>query len=487
MLDAPTSDRSPASISLEAQEETKRSPPLRAESPTSDDGREPHLTLTYDADETIHTEPISLSVTDPAEKSSPYPTFTHHQRQRSVPTFSAGHLTPPPHSTPRRSPRQFSQGMPLTGDGRRGNSPGRFGGWLGRPSTPPGDGEENNTPSSDSIRSQGESTPKTAAQSRLSFLASSMSAFTRMTSPTPQTPARPVDDELCDLDIEAALFPGSGSSPQDSSDTFSPAAYKNLQANATGLLRRMQDACRQRTMALREMQAEKEALKEEMEETGLRARNFKSQLEMMATKAAENEEAMEQLVAELHAEKRARHEERAAHEKMFRAAAAAAAAADPDHEEDLCVDEDERKRWRKSNGTLKSELSIDTDVDVDSTESETISIFSRSRSPTAMTSITENESVETSSKMSTPTAKPRPAPQQQQLTTFQRLVKGVAATNKEELQGADGCRNCKGQNASVAWNTVSLLRDENITLKQRVAQLDVIIDGALDIVNGIKV
>ncbi len=301
-----------------------------------------------------------------------------------------------------------------------------------------------------------------------------------MTSPT-QAPAR-TDDELCDLDIEAALFPAL--SPLDG-DAFSPAAYKNLQANATGLLHRMQDAYRQRTVALREMQAEREAQKEEMEEMELRARNFKNQLERMATKAAEQEQAMQQLVAELQAERRARHEERVS--KMVVLAEEGSVAT-----EDLCVDEDERKRhWRASNSTVKSDLSIDTDGD--SAESE--SIFSRSRSPTAMTCAT---STETESVVDVPPPgqllHPRAAgvaakqpKSAQQLTAFQRLVKGISAAKEENGGGGDGCRNCRGQDASVAWDTVSLLRDENIALKQRVAHLDVVIEGALDVVNGFKI
>lgn len=318
-----------------------------------------------------------------------------------------------------------------------------------------------------------------------------------MASPT-QSPAR-TDDELCDLDVEAALFPAT--SPLDG-EAFSPAAYKNLQANATGLLHRMQDAYRQRTVALREMQAEREAYGEEMEEMELRARHFKSQLEAMAAKAAEQEQAMQQLVAELQAERRARHEdrERASREKMFRGGEDGSVVGT----EDLCVDEDERKRWRASNSTLKSDISIDTDGD--SAESE--SIFSRSRSPTAMTVATENESLDVPGTPSlhlgpgaglglspgphhprTAAALPKPK-SAQQLTAFQRLVKGISAIKEEgEGQGSrvDACRNCGGQDSSVAWNTVSLLRDENSALKQRVAHLEVAVEGALDVVNGIKI
>ncbi|KAI1128087.1 hypothetical protein F5Y10DRAFT_265530 [Nemania abortiva] len=427
-----------------------------------------------------------------------------HQRQLSAPSFSARRPNAPslPPSQP-HSPKHISQGMPLTGDRRGGNSPGRPSGR----STPVEYDAASFSYQPRTPATAADTTPKSAAaQSRLGFLASSVSAFTsRMTSPT-QTPTR-TDDELCDLDIEAALYPASA--PLDG-DAFSPAAYKNLQTNAAGLLRRMQDAYRRRTAALRELQAEREAQREEREEMEMRTLSFKMQLESMAAKAAEQEQAMQQLVAELQAEKRARLEERAiSREKMFRVGGSSSVGGEEGSvvgNEDLCVDEDERKRWRASNSTVKSDMSIDSD-----SAAESESIFSRSRSPTAMTCLTESESIldvpapspspSVSVSLSLP---PHPPPSlhprtaaalpktksAQQLTAFQRLVKGMGGSGGENHAGSPGvseCRNCRGQDSSVAWNTVSLLRDENSGLKQRVAHLEVAVEGALDVVNGIKI
>lgn len=76
-----------------------------------------------------------------------------------------------------------------------------------------------------------------------------------------------------------------------------------------------------------------------------------------------------------------------------------------------------------------------------------------------------------------------------QLTAFQRLVKGISGDGTGVNGGVGGvveeCSNCRGQDSSVAWDTVSLLRDENRGLKHRVAELEVVVDGALDVVNGI--
>ncbi|KAI1144169.1 hypothetical protein F5Y05DRAFT_401273 [Hypoxylon sp. FL0543] len=432
-----------------------------------------------------------------AESINPLLSNLQHQRQQSAPSLPLSGAGTPPRSPRIDQVRRQSQGMPFTGDARGGrrpdnNSPGRFGGWLSAPSTS-GDGPSPDTTPKSKRSVTADTTPKSATPSRFGFLASSMSALTtRLTNQTATTPASAseIDDELCNMDVEAALFPASGS-PADR-DTFSPAAYKNLQVNAVGLLHRMQEAYRERTAALREAAAEREAQREEMEETELRVRHFKTQLENMAAKAAEQEMAMQRLVAELRFERTARQEEqeqerqrererereRVTREKML----AEGETEGPLITEDLCVDEEEeRKRWRKSDGTVRSDLSIDTDAD--SAESE--SIFSRSRSPTAMTSITESENADRLSVRTPPpppttttTLRPKPAPQ---LTTFQKLVKGISG----EGSGADGCSNCRGRDSSVAWDTVSLLRDENKSLKHRVAQLEVVVEGALDVVNGI--
>ncbi|CAJ2507011.1 Uu.00g081970.m01.CDS01 [Anthostomella pinea] len=370
--------------------------------------------------------------------------------------------------------------MPLTGDGRSGqrpeNSPKRFASWLGGTSATPVEGaaSPDTTPKSKRGASPLDTTPKSATQSRFGFLASSMSAFTTRLTNQPPTP-RQVDDELCNMDIEAALFPSS--SPSDH-DSFSPAAYMNLQMNAAGLLHKMQDAYRERTVAMQEVQAEREAQREETEETELRIRHCKNQLEQMAAKAVEQEHAMQQLMAELQAEKRARHEE----QRMSRDSRIMGEGSTIT--EDLGVDEEERKRWRTSDGTVMSELSIDTDRE--SAESE--SIFSRSRSPTAMTSATDSEGLDSSpAGPQQPRAPMLQVPRSkstQRMTAFQKLVKNISGEAGDNM-GSDGCRNCRGQDSSVAWDTVSLLRDENRGLKQRVAQLEITVDGALDVVNGI--
>lgn len=426
---------------------------------------------------------------DPSEDASPHsripPTgfspFTNdrltsapHQlrpRQQSVPVLSPLAINSRAPSPVRGTPRHPLR-MPLTGDGRgsvrrQDSSPGRFAGWLTGNSTPATEEPESPTPKSKRGMSTAESTPKSTTsatpQSRFGFFASSVSALTtRLTNQS--SASSPQGDELFDLNIETALYPSA--SPTDR-DTFSPAAYKNLQANATGVLLKMQNAYRERTVALQQMQAERSVEQEEAEEASVRVENLKMQLEHMALKAAEQEQSMRQLMGELKAERRAR-------ERLMSEGSVMS--------EDLGVDEEQRKKWRESGSTIKSDVSFDTDEE--SAEGE--SVFSRSRSPISMTSATDGHF----DLLHTPRGKvaavhsPTKSKSDKDLTTFQKLMKNMSVT-KEEDGAADSCRNCHGQDASVAWDTVSLLRDENKSLKHRVADLEVAVEGALDMVNGI--
>ncbi|RYP87934.1 hypothetical protein DL769_000386 [Monosporascus sp. CRB-8-3] len=444
--------------------------------------------------------------------SSPY---LQHRRQQSAPVFSLPRMSSKsPSCSPTRThhTRQGSQDMPLTGDGRSGrlqsqNTSGRFAGWFNSTTVPPVDEKASTDTTPNSKRGVASNdttpTPKSAPPSRFSFF-TSMSAFTNR---KPSVSPEELDEELCNLDVEAALYPANASSPADR-DTFSPAAYKNLQTNATGLLLRMQAAYRERAATVRELRAEREAHREEMEDTNLRLQLFKTQLEDMARKAAEHEEEMQRLVTELDAEKRARHEEQ--QQQQRRSLLPSPAVPSEDLGVDDAEEEERRRTWRNSRGTVRSDLSLETDVE---SNSESVSVFSRSRSPTGTTSVT-TEAAEggnaAADLLPPPPIAVAAAPHQQQkplptppasgaaaaaaatgtlappkqLSAFQKLVKGISGGDQADSPEG-GCRNCRGRGSSAAWDTVSHLRDENKGLKQRVAQLEVAVEGALDAVKGI--
>lgn len=343
--------------------------------------------------------------------------------------------------------------------------------------------------------------PATSA-SRFSFLSSPMSALSRLT----QSPAQPASgggggdsgDELSNLNLDAALFPSA--SPSDR-DAFSPAAFKNLQTNAAGLLSKFQAAHRRQTAELRDLRWERTAQADELDEAQTRAALLKMQLEEMARKAEEQEAAMKQLAEELVAEKRGRVEDRIAREKGLAAMSGLAGLTTVSEgstvSEDLGVEDDQRlKKWRKS-------------IDTDEESVEDASMFSRSRSPTIAPSVFEGSvaGADTSAQapplplkvvgFGPPGGAPKARPGQQ-MSMFQKVLKGISGDptaaagggrdSDETFEGPGGrrgCRNCKGQDASVAWDTVSLLRDENRGLKQRVAQLETSVESALDAVNGV--
>lgn len=336
--------------------------------------------------------------------------------------------------------------------------------------------------------------PKSAgpatAPSRLSLL-------TMFSRPPPAVTAE-MHDELLSMNVDEALFPPGTPATKDA---FSPAAFKNLQTQATGLLTKMQNAYRQKAQALADVEKEREADRDELEEAETRAKHLKFQLEDMASKAAEQERRMKQIMEELAAERRARAElERFSPKGMQRLAPSPGgfqSEAGSTISEDLGVDEEElqKRKWRKSNGT---DTSFETDDDSMS-YAESESVFSRPRSPSVSTTTT-TRGIETSSVVDMPIPTPQsmrgPSANSnkrtsvasvastnrrstQQMSTFQKLMKGISG------DGTDGCRNCKGQDASVAWDTVGLLRDENKQLKHRVGELEDCLEGALDAVNGI--
>lgn len=360
----------------------------------------------------------------------------------------------------------------------------------------------------------------TNSPSRFSQLATTMSAtLSRLTQQPPVSPrsagAGFERDDLYHLDLEDALFPAGHPSERDA---FSPSAFKNLEVNATGALRRMQIAYRQRSVALRDMTAEKSVRDEEFEEVETRAQHLKMQLEGMARRAADQQREMEILMEELAAEKKARAQERAmllsgvpttpsladspSRERDYDPATSTAMS------EDLDVDEAQRRRSYKSNDS-----SID-DTDDGDYESGS-SMFSRSRSPTIAPSISYSMDngagigsdsqyqahhprvaalgsmrLSSSRTVSSSSAATVVSQTQQPMSKFQKLVKNVAAAIKDEEpdmlgMGTTSCENCRGQDVSFAWNTVSVLRDENKHLKQRVGQLEVAVEGALDMVNGV--
>lgn len=384
--------------------------------------------------------------------------------------------------------------MPYTGDTRAQARSGsssrvRLNGWFGRAAG--STSGEPDTPSSATDSTLARSTARPAAHPspanaaspaasnpRFAFLATSMSALRGTKAAAAAGALSSADgDELASLDVESALFPHG---PACDGDAFSPAAFKNLQMTATGLLHRFQHAYKQRTTELRETRAEREAQEEEKEEAETRTRHLRMQLEGLARQAAEQQAIMEDLMLEMSKEKRLRAESQQTRHM------ASAPSEYSTLSEDLGAEEDQQ-RWRNirrtSGDTAQSYVSLDTDED----SFDEASVFSRPRSPTTATNTAEAAGCpveppphRTAGAVS-PRRPPSSVPAATTPTPFQRLFRGTQA----DTQVVTSCRNCRGQDARMAWDTAGLLRVENRGLKGRVGELEAAVEAALDVVHGL--
>lgn len=268
---------------------------------------------------------------------------------------------------------------------------------------------------------------------------------------------------------------------------------------------------------------------EELEEAETRAQCLRSQLEDMASKVAEQDRTISDLVCQLAMEKQARAEEKEARERSILLVKESRKEMEALRKRGSCCEhedlgiaqaergnvEDRDRKWRHSGG---SDLSTESDA-----ESGPDSVFSRSRSPTlTMSSATSTMTTESTPELlqasfarivtnphhspmpNTTNITPRPKPVERP-STFQKILKGISTTAEPEParesgrkrdvvddifggvgMGETGCGNCRGKDASVAWDAVGLLRAENRGLKDRVGALEGAVEGALDLCVGLR-
>ena len=313
-------------------------------------------------------------------------------------------------------------------------------------------------------KSTAQGTSKPAMARRFSFFPSK-SSLVKSTSPSSD-----FDDELLDMDINKALF------PSGTADPSSPAALKNLQQQAENLLSRMQSAYRERTLQVREIAAEKEALAEEALGAETRAQHLKMQLNDMSIKFTEQDQAIMNLVDELAQEKLARREDEDARKRTLRLVEQAS----PPH----------TSHGRGSGAYTVSDSGFESED-----ESTAESLFSRgngvhsptmsmssvstSNSPDAYQFLDGHQLPDTNFSASTSQAARLRLP-----TT--RNVKGTSTPYRndppEETPPSSSCTNCHGGRASEAWSVVGVLQEENRCLKHRVGELEGALDGCLDVV-----
>ena len=281
---------------------------------------------------------------------------------------------------------------------------------------------------------------KPAMASRFSFFSSKASLVrTKSQSDQPK-------DELLEMDVSAALFPHEPANP------FSPASFKNLQQQAESLLVRLQTAYRERTIALRDMTAEKETIVEESEGAVMRARHLKMQLDDMTAKFAEQDQAMMNLVDELAQEKQARREEEEARKKTIRIV------------RDFTPPSSGHPGLSRSNTVSDSGFESEDESCADS-------VFSRQNG--AHSPILSVSSASTTS-----------SPDIHRAHEFH----STASTAQIALRrlGPPSSKNMDGARASEAWSVVNILKEENEELKHRVGELEGALDGCLDVVGRLS-
>ena len=307
---------------------------------------------------------------------------------------------------------------------------------------------------------QGASKP--AMASRFSFFSSKAS----LSKPASLAPNH--GDELLDMDVSNTLYPAGPPDPT------SPAAFKNLQQQAERLLARLQTAYRERTLQLRDMAAEKEALAEETEGAETRARHLKIQLDDMSVKLAEQDKAMMNLVDDLAQEKLARREEEEARKRTVRLV------------EHISPPNTSHRRISRANTVSDSGFESEDDSPAES-------VFSRrngAHSPTmSMSSVSSTNSPDgyQLSELHVPTSAPHAA--RLRLPTSQLATKGMPAAYRPDLHEEptqSGCPNCQGVRASEAWSLLGVLKEENQCLKHRIGELEGALDGCLDVVSSLS-
>ena len=325
----------------------------------------------------------------------------------------------------------------------------------------------------------------------------------RVSTEEPQPFQTTAADELLSLDIHSALF------PTGTPDPFSPSAFKDLWLNAAGLLSRMQTAYKQRTVEVHEVAALMSAQADELEGAQTRARHLKMQLDEMAIKSLEQEQAVNELADELAKEKQRRREEEEARKRSLSLVRRPEFGRMPEEVESEVTP---RKRCSGGSGmTSASDSGFESEY-----ESSADSVFSAARgraSPagTMFSSATESTSPDMEKPMRFPArtsashlqhvaaySEMTPIhipPIVQPKSTFQRVLSSISSppvvgdeTNHPDADTTSsqsrGCSNCRGGRSGMAWGIVGNLRDENRGLKEKVGRLEGAVEACLDLVGG---
>ena len=270
-------------------------------------------------------------------------------------------------------------------------------------------------------------------------------------------------DDLMDMDIPVALLLAS------STHSYSACPFKNPRELAENLLFRYQTDYRERTIALREMVLEREALVEEKQGAATRAFQLKTQLDLMSASLSEQDEVMINLVNELAQEKLARREEREARRQSLQSVTPFPAPS--------------IQPLSPRKGISVFGIESEDGSSTESVISSRTVIYSPITNPPA-TSTPGSPEVYHLSVL--PPKTPAPRASCSRLATNRPITAkpAVHQANPAEEPTKETCTNCHGVEPSEAWPLIGVLKEENADLKERIHELEVALNGCLEMMSA---
>ena len=258
-------------------------------------------------------------------------------------------------------------------------------------------------------------------------------------------------DELSTLDIRDTLFPGGPP------DEFSPAAFKNLQLNAEGLLRCFQSSHIEQQTNLKYLATVRQCQADDLEACQTRNEHLKIQLVEMAERGAEQE----RLIAALRAELAVAHGRPSYETQETSIRKVSAHSIDPS-----------RGPFRRNRSSNISTLSAESD------ESSNISVFSHADSMDSPgTSLAASPVMKHANLHYTNIQHHSPT-----VVTHREHERTVI----EPIQVPE-CQKCHGVRATEAWDVVAMMKVESKALKQRIGELEGANDEVLGLIDGLRI
>lgn len=268
-------------------------------------------------------------------------------------------------------------------------------------------------------------------------------SFFRKPSQSQSKPDPIPPDELANFDVHTALF------PSGLIDEFSPAAFKNLQMNAEGTVRRLQNAYRENLHSIQRMTSEKNIQADELDATRMRNEHLKLQLTEMAERAVDQEKTIEALRTELEGLRTVR----------------------------MVATEPAQYPGRaKTRGKRSSDVSTLNESESGSELSSAMSVFSEAQSA--------------SESMSSPGTSVAASPVLKSAVLFRPQFscpdQGALVRKFEPIQVLQ-CQKCHGAKPDEAWEVISVMKAESLALKNRIEELEGAQSDALNFLSAIGV